>query len=142
MGLMDSVTTDGLKAYQEPIVDGGTVTEFVIMSVNESDTGDILINTKIKAPEDYKGREKVHYFKNITDEESKSFVPNKRKWVDFAGGVWTEEEIKHGVEIGSLVGRVVTGKAKKPREHEGKTYQEFAGWKLIGTGIDTSDIPF
>lgn len=56
----------------------------------------------------------------------------KKFWVEFLLAFWSKENIlANNVDLSSVVGKRITYQAAEAREHNGKTYQSFFGFKEI-----------
>lgn len=123
-------------SYEQIIFPEKSIVEFLCLDIEENKTYQ-TINMKCKVLSgQHKDKRRDIRISLKEDHE----IQNKKR-ARWALAFWTEEELKKDepVSLARLIGRRFQARAEKPREWNGKTYQDFDYFKDLGEAGDAAE---
>lgn len=123
MGIFSDITADDAT---DIVFKAGEKVQFFINDADENlDQGYIKLDMTVTSG-DYEGRTYVHFLKKTDKPEA------RKNLARFALAMWSEDQLADDkCSVGDLVGLTIEAKALAGREHNGKTYQNFAQWAKV-----------
>lgn len=102
------------------------VVEFACLNFNETRRGDLMLNCKVLTGA-YAGRD----FTPVID--NREHPVSRKNKINFARAFWSEDELRSNTaQPARLINRRFSAVPLEAREHNGKQYQSFIGWKDLG----------
>lgn len=128
-------TEQELSSQEQLLFSAKEVVEFHCLDFNETRNQDLMLRCKVLTGK-HTGREYTHFLQNKADNKFQ-----REKLMKFACAFWTKEELL-GKEYqkAKLINRKFSAVAQEPREYNGRTFQEFGGWRDLGT-FTPADVP-
>lgn len=120
-------SAESIAGIEKPLWPAKDVVEFVILDFKEMvPSNDLILSCRVLSKE-HNDRKYEHYISNRDND-----ITQKSR-IEFALAFWSKEELIAGdAKPAKLINRRFSVVASPAKEHNGKTYQGFYGWKDLG----------